>query len=310
MNLNGWRARLALWTAAALLVLLPGLALAEEEESPYFENEWNYVDGSIDVSGGIPEDAVGVLGRIREAGALRVATEPYFPPQEFIDPNLSGQEQFVGADMELARLIAQRMGVELVIVPMDFADVLDAVAAGECDLAISGLMYTPGRAAKVELSKGYHYAGNDAGSGLLIRSADAEQIREPRDLAGRDIVAQSGSLQETQMAENVTHYREFRRLSLVQDVYKAVESGRADAAMVDIESAENYIENNPDCGLALVPGVRFVPDEQFDGDRVAGKKGELRLMYFVNGVIDEVLPSGQYEEWFKSYGEYAARLGL
>ena len=131
----------------AILLAIAGLA----EEPVYMENQYNFVDASMDVSGGIPADATGRLERIRSAGKLRVATEPYFAPQEFIDPEKSGQEQYVGSDMELAKLIAERMGVTLEIVPMDFTDVLPAVADGECDLAISGLAFTPGRANQVEL---------------------------------------------------------------------------------------------------------------------------------------------------------------
>lgn len=299
------------WLCAILaLCLFATLTAAAEDEPLYIENEWDYVDGSMDVSGGIPEDATGGLARVREAGVLRVATEPYFAPQEFIDPSLEGQAQYVGADIELAKLIARRMGVELEIVPMDFADVLDAVAEGDCDLAISGLAYTPGRAALVELSKGYHYAGDDTGTGLMIREADADKIVDVKSLATRDLVAQSGSLQESLMAGNVEFYRQFLRVSSTQAVFDAVRSGRADAAAVDVENARVYIRNNPDCGLTLVEGVTFEQALQYAGDRVAAKKGELQMMYFVNGVIDEVLADGRYEDWFGEFEAYAARLGV
>ena len=57
------------------------------EDTVYVENEWGFVDQSLDISKGIPDDASGVLDRIRRTGVLRVATEPYFAPQEFIhDP--------------------------------------------------------------------------------------------------------------------------------------------------------------------------------------------------------------------------------
>ena len=295
---------------AALLFGALAFAAAEADDSPYVENEWNYVEGSIDARQGIPEDAEGVLADIRDAGVLRVATEPYFPPQEFIDPDLSGQESYVGADMELARRIAQRMGVALEIVPMEFTEVLTAVQEGECDLGISALAYTPGRAAVVAMSKGYYYAEDNAGSVLIIRTEDAEAIQGVGDLADRNIVAQSGSLQELLMAENVLNYREFRRLTSTQAVYQAVESGAADAAMVDVESAQAYIGNNPACGLALVPGARFQLEDEFDGDRVVGTKGELQLMYFVNGVIDELLEAGQYRAWYQEYEARAAELGM
>ena len=302
--------RLCAALLATLLLLALPFAGAEEAGTQYFENAWNYVDGSMDILGAIPEDAEGVLGDIRAAGVLRVATEPYYPPQEFIDPGLSGQDMYVGADMELARLIARRMGVELEIVPMDFSDVLPAVMEGVCDLAISGLSYTPARAAQVTMSKGYHYAADNAGTGLVIRAEDAEAIRGPEDLENRNIVAQASSLQETLMAEYVPLYHEFRRVSSVQEVFQGLQEGWADAAAMDIDNARIYIQSNPDCGLMLVPDVCFALEEQFDGDRVAAKKGELQLMYFVNGVIDEILTSGQYEAWFEEYGTYASELGL
>lgn len=293
---------------AALLCLLMLAGAAAEGVPQYVENEWNFVENEMDVSQGIPEDAEGVLASIKEAGVLRVGTEPYFPPQEFIDPARSGQDCYVGSDMEMARYIAQRMGVALEIIPMEFTHVLDAVADGECDLVISALAYTPERADKVTLSKGYSYTGAEANLGILIRAADAAHIQSVDDLSGKNLVAQSGSLQEALLAQNVTVYREFRRLESVQGVYDAVSSGAADIGAVDIESAEMYIRNNPDCGLALAGNITFTLEPQFDGDRVAAKKGEYQLMYFVNGVIGELLATGRYRQWFNEYEAYAATL--
>ena len=308
-----WFRRLALVALATLLMLMPALAEsleADGEDNRYLENAWNYVDVSLDVSAGIPGDAAGVLADIREAGVLRVATEPYFPPQEFIDPDLTGQDSYAGADMALARLIAERMGVALQIVPMDFSEVLGAVSDGSCDLAVSALSYTPGRVAQVTFSKGYYYAGSLSGSGLMIRAADSGIITGVDSLKGRDIGAQSGSLQEAQMYENVFHYRQFRRMGSVQALYNALMDGTIDAAMVDLGTGQDYIDSNPGCGLVMIPGVRFILEEAFQGDRIAARKGEGELIAFVNGVIDEVLSSGQYMAW---YGEAAARanaLGL
>ena len=50
--------------------------------------------------------------------------------------------------------------------------------------------------------------------------------------------------------------------------------------------------------------------EEFKGDRVAAPKGEIQLICFVNGVIDELLESGQYESWFTEYSRRASDLGL
>ena len=303
-NLKKLACMLLVGTLAAGLFTLS--SMAEE----FVENEWGFVDGSMDVSNGIPEDAGGRLAKIKEAGVLTVATEPYFAPQEFIDPSKTGQDQYVGADMELAKLIAERMGVELEIVPLEFTAVLTSVAEGKYDLAISALAYTPARSEAMELSKGYHFSEDSSRYGLIIRTEDEDNIKAVGDLANRTVITQSGSLQEALMIENVKKYKEFKRVSSMQDAFLAVQEGKADAAMVEIENANLYIQNNPDCNMMVIPDVSFSLDKQYDGTRAAAQKGEIELMYFVNGVIDEVLESGQYNEWFDEYTAYAGELGI
>ena len=297
--------------AAVLLIicLLFGLTAAGEESS-FVENEWNYVEGSMDVSCGIPETANGVLARIRERGVLRVATEVYYAPQSFIDPDLKGQDAYAGADMQLARLIAKRMDVRLEIIPMDYTEVLRAVAEDRCDLAIAALSYTPGRAVSNELSKGYNTKKALSNITLVIREEDADKYQTVDDLEDATLAAQRNSRQETVTIQNVLNYREFRRLAQLAEVFESVSSGKVDAGVVEIENAQVYIRNNPNSGLILTEGIRFALEEQFTGDRVAGKKGETELMYFVNGVIDEVLSSGLYREWFLDAQKRADELGL
>ena len=282
----------------------------QASEGLYHENKWNYVEDSMDISGGIPEEVFGRLSLIRERGVLRVVTDPYFAPQEFIDPDLSGQDQYQGADMKLAALIAEKMNVELEIIPLDFTQVLSSMTTGEYDLAISALSYTPGRASSMELSKGYYYASGGSGAGLLIRKEDADVLTGPDDLSGKNLVVQQGSLQELLVAQNLTDYDQFRRVPSIQEVYDLVSNGVCDAAGVDTESAQLYINNNPDCNLTLMKGVVFDLEEQFEGDRIAGPKDDLELMYFINGVIDEVLSSGLYDKWYKEASARAAELGL
>ena len=94
------------------------------------------------------------LEEILQRGYMEVATEPYFAPQEFIDSSKEGDEQYVGCDIELAKYIADKLGVELRIVPLEFAAVLSSVTEGKYDMAISALAYTPERAEAMNLSDG------------------------------------------------------------------------------------------------------------------------------------------------------------
>ena len=308
MKRQCFRAAVSLILGAALCFCMVFQSAAAE--SFYVENEWNYADGSIDVNHGIPDNATGVMDRIRRKGVLRVATEPYFPPFEFIDPEQLDQRQYIGADMMLARLIAEKMGVELKIVPMEFTQVLPSLSENQCDLTISAISFTPSRASSYALSKGYYFPESTASTAFVIREADRESITSLDDLKDRTIIAQSSSLQEAMASKHIVNYKEFRRVSSVQAVYEAVRKGKADAGIVDMETANNYIRNNKDAGLMLAENLYFTLEEEYLGNRIAAKKGELQLIYFVNGVIDEVLADGTYMKWIKEAQERAAELGM
>lgn len=304
-----------LFRSAASLILGAALCFCilfqtAAAESYYMENEWNYIDGSLDVSNGLPDNVTGVLDRIRRKGVLRVATEPYFPPFEFIDPEQLDQKKYVGADMRLAALIAERMGVRLEIVPMEFTQVLPALSENQCDLTISAIAFTPSRASAYAMSKGYYFPESTASTAFVIREEDAENITSLEDLADKILVAQSSSLQEALASKHISNYKEFRRVSSVQAVYEAVRRGKADAGIVDMETASNYIRNNKDAGLMLANDLYFALEEQFLGHRVVAKKGELQLIYFVNGVIDEVLEDDTYIKWIEEARKRAAELGM
>ena len=115
------------------------------------------------------------LEEIKARGVITVATEPYFAPNEFIDPSKEGAEQYVGADIELAQYIADKLGVELQVVPLEFTAVLSSVAEGKYDLAISALAYKPDRAEAMNLSKGYYFDEDTEGYGLLCRTEDVDK---------------------------------------------------------------------------------------------------------------------------------------
>lgn len=302
--------RLACFALTAALLCAAACALSESWDQIYVENEWNYADGAMDISGGIPDNATGVMDRIRRNGRLRVATVPFFAPFEFVDPDKEGQEQYAGSDMMLARLIAERMGVELEIIPMEFTQALPALMENQCDLTISAIAFTPGRAAAYALSKGYFFPDGGASVAFIIREEDREKITSVEDLEDKVIIAQSNSLQEAMAAEQVYNYKEFHRAASAQAVYEAVRNGQADAGVVDMESAENYMKNNSGAGLAIAEEIRFQPQEHFMGYRVAAKKGELQLIYFVNAVINEATEYATYDAWMEQAGKRAQELGL
>lgn len=256
------------------------------------------------------EENINRLDAIKERGYLEVVMEPYFAPYEFIDPSKEGQEQYVGSDVELAKYIADKFGVELKIFPLEFGAVLSSITEGKYDLAISALAYKPDRAEAMNMSKGYYFSKDNPGYGLLIRKEDASDIKGPEDVKDKVIVAQSGSLQELFVNEQVLEYREFKRVSATTDGFLMVEENKADACAVSIGMAQLYIDANPNAGLMVVENFEFEVDEIMDGTRIGIPLGEDELTNEINKIVDEVVSTGIYEKWYSEYTEYAKKLGL
>ena len=214
------------------------------------------------------------LEAIKERGYLEVATEPYFAPNEFIDASKPAGEQVIGSDIELAWRIAERLGVELKIVPLEFSAVLSSVTTGKYDMAISALAYMPSRAEAMELSKAYYINPNSEGYSLMVREEDADQYKAFSDFDGKKIVCQSGSLQElyatTQM--DTSKLADIARVSATTDGYLMVSEKKVDAAVCAVANAKLYCEANP--GLTVLTDLRFQEDEEFSGTRVGIPKGE------------------------------------
>lgn len=250
------------------------------------------------------------LDEILERGYIEVATEPYFAPNEFIDPSKQGEEQYVGADIEMAKYIADELGVECRIVPLEFDAVLSGISSGKYDLAISALAYTPARAEAMELSKSYRDEEDKNLYGLLVRVDDLEKIRSADDLGESVVICQSGSLQETFAKDQIPAMKELKRVSSTNDAILSVQENKADAAVVATTMAQLYIDANEGCNLAIVPDFAFEADPNTSGTRIGMPKGETALCEKINEIIDKLNESGQYNTWYDEYSEYAKSLGI
>ena len=86
-----------------------------------------------------------------EAGKLHMATNAAFPPYEMISDNGG----FEGIDVEIATLIAQKLGLELVVDDMEFGSVITSVQGGKSDIAMAGLTVTDERKQNVDFTESY-----------------------------------------------------------------------------------------------------------------------------------------------------------
>src|SRR2546426_7809869 len=88
--------------------------------------------------------AAPTLARIRAAGVLRVGTTGDYTPFSLLQPDGSYQ----GTDIEMARDLAERIGVALQFIASVWIDLLDDFLAERFDIAMGGVTVTPARAAR------------------------------------------------------------------------------------------------------------------------------------------------------------------
>ena len=256
--------------------------------------------------GGSSKSKGDLLDEIKAQGYIELCTEPYFAPFEFVDPSKTGDDQYVGVDIEIAKYIAEKIGVELRIVPLDFTAVLAGIADGKYDIAISAIAYSPSRAEAMRLSN--VYKPNSGGYGFLTRTEDVDKYTSVEDLKDAVVITQSGSVQEALYNQNVKACKEFKLVANMTDGYLAVAEGKADVCICSTDSAQLYADANG--GLA-VPEFRFEVDPNMNGTVVAMPiKGSESLMEVVNEAIAELNAQGKIDQWNDEYTAYAAELGI
>jgi cyclohexadienyl dehydratase len=92
--------------------------------------------------------AARTLAAIEASGTLRVGLTGDYPPYSLRRPDGS----FTGADVAMARALAEALGVRLALVPTTWPRLAADFAAGRFDLAMGGVSVTPARAAIGEFS--------------------------------------------------------------------------------------------------------------------------------------------------------------
>ena len=247
------------------------------------------------------------LQEIKDRGYIELATEPYFAPYEFVDPNKSDDDQYVGMDIELAKAIADAIGVDLKIVPLDYSAVLSGITEGKYDMAISAIAYSPAREEAMNMSDGY-YSAESEGYGFLVREADKDKYTSIESLKDAVVITQSASVQEIITNEQIKDCKEVKLVANMTDGYLAVSQNKADVCVCDRGSAALYAEANG--GLAISDFV-FKVDPKLSSVCVGVPLENTEdLMNIINQCISDLKEKDQFEKWFDEYADYAKTLGI
>ena len=243
------------------------------------------------------------LEKILESGKLVLATSPDFAPLEFEDLS-SGEAQYVGSDIELAKYIAEKLGVELEISAMDFSAVQAAIPSGQADIAISGFARTEDRAQNMELSTPFNIT-EDGGQTVLVAKGQGANYTTADDFSGLQIGAQNGSLQYNLVSSQLPEDVEIVPVGSLNDGVLMLETGKIDALASDLSNAELLLESHDG-----IETTDFMFEYSSEGNVAAVKKGETELIEAVNEIIEEVNELGLYDQWKEEATELAKSLGL
>ena len=212
---------------------------------------------------------------------LTMATNAEFPPFEYLDG-----EEIVGADVDMAKAIAEKLGCELEITNIDFDAALTGAATGKYDMAVAGVTANDDRRQNMNFSVDYFTASQS-----IIVMADSE-IKAAADLEGKTVSCQEGTTGEQYLLDNNYAIQSFKTGS---EAVTALTTGKVDAVVIDNAVA-----------LALSAeqgGKTIVLDEALTKEAyaIALEKGNDELTEKINGALEEIKADGTLAKIFEKY---------
>ena len=229
-------------------------------------------------------------------GKLTVATSPDFAPYEFYSLDAEGNPTLAGFDVALAQYVADYLGLELEIVPMDFDGTITELGNKKCDLSMAGYSPDPDREIVMDFSDIY-YAGGQ--SFVTVKgSEDKFPTLADANKAEYQIGAQVASIQYDLAMEN-TPDADIVTLTKVTDIIAELLTGKLDGAFIESVVAETYSIVYPELVV-----LHEVPYEQ-EGSVIGVYKDNGPLLAAVNLAIASALEDGSMSQFVAEANELA-----
>ncbi|MGL4738286.1 MAG: basic amino acid ABC transporter substrate-binding protein [Cellulosilyticaceae bacterium] len=229
---------------------------------------------------------VGVMAGVMMTGCgkdeIVMGTNAAFPPFESIEGG-----EVVGFDVEIAKLVANKLGKELVIEDMEFGTLLAAVNTGKVDFVAAGMTATEERAKQVDFSDKYF----NSKQVIIVNDGDTA-ITGPDDLVGKKVGVQLGTTGDlfASGTEGVDVIRFDKAALAVMDL----KNNKLSAVIVDEEPAKKIAANQTGVTLLEAP---FIEEEY----AIAVKKGNEDLLKEINQVLADMKADGTYDKLYEQY---------
>lgn len=252
--------------------------------------------GKTNTTGNDTSDSSASTSGSAEKKTLTLATSADFPPYEYMEG-----DQYKGIDIEVAGLIADKLGCELKVSNMNFDAVLTAVPAGKADMGMAGLTVTEDRLKTLDFSDSYATGVQVliVKEGGKIASVD-DLYDESKDLGkGLKIGVQLATTGDIYLSDDVSQKKtnvEVKEYKAGADAVMALVSGKIDAVLIDNEPAKSFVKAND--GLKILDGeyvkedyaIAFAKNSPIK-DQVNAALKELIADGSVQKVIDKYIPA-------------------
>ena len=217
----------------------------------------------------------------KNENVLTMATNAEFPPFEYLENG-----EMVGAEIDMAYLIADKLGMELEISNIDFDAALTGAATGKYDMALSGITASEDRKQNMNFTVPYYEA-----SQAIIVMADSE-LATAADLEGKVLSCQEGTTGELFILEGNYQVQSYKTGA---EAISALTAGKVDAVVIDDAVARAL--------SAAQDGKTKVLDEALTKEEyaIALQKGDDELTDKISAAIEELKAEGKLAEIFDKY---------
>ena len=276
---------------ALLLTLAMALSLAAcgaKEEAPVEEEQKEEAPvEEVQAEGKAPGWWKEELTTI-EDGKLLMATSPDFAPFEFYALDENGEPQLAGFDIALGHYIADYLGLELDVIPMNFDGTIMEIGQKNVDIAMAGYSPNEKRASQMDFSDVYL-----KGSQCIMTTKDkADQFPELESANNPEVQvgAQVGAIQ-ADFAKEFTPDADILEMAKVTDLVAELLTGKLDVLYMSTMSAEAYQSQYPD--LVITADVPY----DAKGNVVGVSKGNEALLAGVNEAVAAALADGSMDQF-------------
>ena len=229
------------------------------------------------------------LQTIKGAGKLVLGLDDTFAPMGFRD----GSGEIVGFDIDLAKEVASRMGVELEIKPIDWSSSILSLNKGDIDVLWNGVTINESRKEQINFSK--PYLNNRL---VIVKPKYRNDINSKEDLAGKVLGVQVGSNDEALQSDPISkEAKEIRKYDVNVNAFLDLIAKRIDAVIIDEVAAQYYISEEK---VDFVVVENSPLTEEFYG--IGFRKSDAQLLAEVDRILDEMKADGKAAEisqkWF------------